>query len=145
LTHLLRDCQPLVRFRSGDIIAVDEISRCRCGHNGMRFRVVGRSDDMVVVRGLNIFPSMVAAVINAFDELSGNYRIVLDSKPPYDLLPVSVELASGVKAAVGLASSIEDDIKRKLGASSRVTVLPAQSYELTEGKTSRVVRTYDNI
>jgi len=141
LTHLLRDCQPLVRFRSGDIIALDEMSPCRCGHRGMRFRVVGRSDDMVVVRGLNIFPSMVAAVINAFDELSGNYRIVLDSKPPYDLLPISVELAPAVEAAEGLAAGIEAAIKNKLGASSRVTVLRAHSFELTEGKTSRVVRT----
>ncbi|MCP4335266.1 MAG: phenylacetate--CoA ligase [Gammaproteobacteria bacterium] len=141
LTHLLRDCQPLVRFRSGDIIALDEMSACRCGHRGMRFRVVGRSDDMVVVRGLNIFPSMVAAVINAFDELSGNYRIVLDSKPPYDLLPISVELAPEVEARDGLAAGIEAAVKNKLGASSRVTVLRAHSFELSEGKTSRVVRT----
>jgi len=142
LTHLQRDCQPLVRFRSGDIIALDEMSPCCCGHRGMRFRVVGRSDDMVVVRGLNIFPSMVAAVINAFDELSGNYRIVLDSKPPYDLLPISVELAPAVEAPEGLAAGIEAAIKNKLGASSRVSILPARSFELTEGKTSRVVRTY---
>ena len=142
LTHLQRDCQPLVRFRSGDIIALDEMSPCRCGHRGMRFRVVGRSDDMVVVRGLNIFPSMVAAVINGFSELSGNYRIVLDSKPPYDLLPISVELAPTVESPEGLAASIEASIKNKLGASSRVTILRARSFELTEGKTSRVVRTY---
>jgi len=80
-------------------------------------------------------------VINAFDELSGNYRIVLDSKPPYDLLPISVELAPAVETAEGLAAGIEAAIKNKLGASSRVTVLPAHSFELTEGKTSRVVRT----
>ena len=142
LTHLLRDCQPLVRFRSGDIIALDEMAPCHCGHRGMRFRVVGRSDDMVVVRGLNIFPSMVAAVINAFDELSGNYRIVLDSKPPYDLLPISVELAPAVESTEGLAAGIEAAIKNKLGASSSVTILRAHSFELSEGKTSRVVRTY---
>jgi len=142
LTHLLRDCQPLVRFRSGDIIALDEMTPCHCGHRGMRFRVVGRSDDMVVVRGLNIFPSMVAAVINAFDELSGNYRIVLDSKPPYDLLPISVELAPAVESTEGLAAGIEAAIKNKLGASSSVTILRAHSFELSEGKTSRVVRTY---
>jgi phenylacetate-CoA ligase len=52
LTHLVRDCQPLVRFRTGDIIAIDHTDPCRCGRTGMRFRVVGRSDDMVVVRGL---------------------------------------------------------------------------------------------
>lgn len=141
LTHLLRDCQPLVRFRSGDIIAVDDMSPCRCGHHGMRFRVVGRSDDMIVVRGLNIFPSMVASVINGFAELSGNYRIVLDSKPPYDILPISVELVIA-GSEDGLAERIENKIKKVLGASARVSILPPDSFELTEGKTKRVVRSY---
>jgi len=142
LTHLLRDCQPLVRFRSGDIIAVDETTPCRCGHHGMRFRVVGRSDDMVVVRGLNIFPSMVAAVINAFSELSGNYRIVLDKRPPYDVLPITAELATDAQTADELAGNIERALKKALGASCRVELLPANSFELTEGKTRRVERTY---
>ena len=141
LTHLQRDCQPLVRFRSGDIIAVDSTEPCRCGHRGLRFRVVGRSDDMVVVRGINVFPSMIAAVINGFDELSGNYRIPLDSRPPYDRLPVAVELARA-PAADGLAQAIETAVKRALGVSARVTLLPAGSYELSEGKTRRVLRNY---
>jgi phenylacetate-CoA ligase len=143
LTHLLRDCQPLVRFRSGDIIVVDETTPCRCGHRGMRFRVIGRSDDMVVVRGLNIFPSMVAAVINGFAQLSGNYRIVLDTRPPYDLLPIAVELAPAVEAGAQLAADIETEIKSRLGASARVMLLPADSFELSEGKTSRVVRNHE--
>ena len=143
LTHLLRDCQPLVRFRTGDIIAVDETTACRCGHHGMRFRVVGRSDDMVVVRGLNIFPSMVAAVINGFTELSGNYRIVLDKKPPYDMLPITAELATVDQPADDLVGNIQDALKKALGASCQLTLLPANSFALTEGKTRRVERTYD--
>jgi phenylacetate-CoA ligase len=146
LTHLQRDCQPLVRFRSGDIIAVDSIERCECGFEGFRFRVVGRSDDMVVVRGLNLFPSMVAAVINGFAELSGNYRIPLDTRPPYDYLPLSVELAADVSPDVtadgGLAEIVERAIKRNLGAAARVSLQPAGSFELTEGKTRRVLRNY---
>jgi phenylacetate-CoA ligase len=142
LTHLLRDCQPLVRFRTGDIIAVDETTPCRCGHHGMRFRVVGRSDDMVVVRGLNIFPSMVAAVINGFAELSGNYRIVLHKKPPYDVLPISVELAAIDQPVDELAGNIEHALKKALGASCKLKLLPANSFELSEGKTRRVERTY---
>jgi phenylacetate-CoA ligase len=143
LTHLLRDCQPLVRFRTGDIIAVDENTPCRCGHHGLRFRVVGRSDDMVVVRGLNIFPSMVAAVINGFAELSGNYRIVLDKKPPYDVLPITAELAAIDEPADELAGNIEQALKKALGASCKLKLLPANSFELTEGKTRRVERTYE--
>jgi phenylacetate-CoA ligase len=143
LTHLERDCQPLVRFRTGDIIAVDTTGPCRCGRTGMRFRVVGRSDDMVVVRGLNMFPTMVAGVLTRFVELSGDYRIVLETKPPYDVLPVQVELARGMADDGDLGARVAEAIKSNLGASARVKVLPAGSFPVTEGKTRRVVRTYE--
>jgi len=142
LTHLQRDCQPLVRFRSGDIIAVDDTSACECGHEGIRFRVVGRSDDMVVVRGINVFPSMIAAVVNGFEALSGNYRIPLDTPPPWDRLPVAVELTAVASASEGLAQAIEAAIKQALGAGATVTLMPPGSYELSEGKTQRVLRNY---
>jgi phenylacetate-CoA ligase len=142
LTHLQRECQPLVRFRTGDIIAIDETGPCQCGRGGMRFRVVGRSDDMVVIRGLNLFPTMVAAVVSEFAELSGDYRIVLDQKPPHDFLPVQVELAKGQKSQPDLATDIEQAIKSKLGATATVTILPAATFPVTEGKTKRVIRSY---
>ncbi len=142
LTHLQRECQPLVRFRTGDIIAVDATEPCPCGRTGMRFRVIGRNDDMVVVRGLNVFPTMVAAVINEFAELSGDYRIILEQKPPHDFLPVQVELAKGQNTSAELAESIEQAIKSKLGTTARVTILPAGSLPVTEGKTRRVIRNY---
>lgn len=143
LTHLLRDCQPLVRFRTGDIIAIDETDPCSCGRTGFRFRVVGRSDDMVVVRGLNLFPTMVAKVVSGFEELSGDYRIVLEAKPPYDILPLHVELAKGQNTNAELAQRIISAVKKNLGATAVVKILPAGSFEVTEGKTKRVIRTYE--
>jgi len=148
LTHLVRDCQPLVRFRTGDIITIDATDPCRCGCTGFRFRVVGRSDDMVVVRGLNLFPTMVAAVVNGFKELSGDYRIILDQPPPFDVLPVHVELAPGVETSTGqsdkaLSEKIEKTFKRDLGATVRLTLLSAGTLEVTEGKTRRVIRKYN--
>lgn len=142
LTHLIRDCQPLVRFRTGDIIAIEATEPCACGCTGFRFRVVGRSDDMVVVRGLNMFPTMVAAVINEFPELSGDYRIRLTSPPPWDRLPVLAELARPGPAPEGLAARVAAAIKAKLGASATVELLPADSLPRTEGKTKRVLREY---
>lgn len=142
LTHLIRDCQPLVRFRTGDIIAIDETGPCQCGCTGFRFRVVGRSDDMIVVRGLNMFPTMVATVVNGFSELTGDYRIVLDQPPPYDALPVHVELALGIEWSTGLSEQIERDFKKTLGVTARLTLLPKGSFEVTEGKTRRVLRSY---
>ncbi|MCA8933928.1 MAG: hypothetical protein KDA49_15745 [Rhodospirillaceae bacterium] len=142
LTHLVRDCQPLVRFRTGDIIAVDETDACACGRTGFRFRVIGRSDDMVVVRGLNMFPTMVAGVLSEIAALTGDYRIVLAAPPPYDHLPLHVECAPGTQPSPDLAGLVEAAIKAKLGATARVTVLPAGSFPVTEGKTKRVVRDF---
>ena len=82
LTHVSRACQPLVRFRTGDIMVLTGTGRARCGRTAPRFRVVGRSDDMVVVRGINVFPAQVAAIVNRYDALSGEYRIVLDGPAP---------------------------------------------------------------
>ncbi len=142
LTHLARDCQPLVRFRTGDIISVDETEPCHCGRTGFRFRVIGRSDDMVVVRGINLFPTMVASVINGFTELSGNYRIVLDSAPPYDFLPLHVELEKGTPVRTEIGIELQNTIKSQLGASTQVTLLPESSFQISEGKTKRVLKNY---
>lgn len=140
LTHLVRDCQPLVRFRTGDIVAVDATEPCRCGRTGFRFRVVGRSDDMVVVRGLNLFPTMVAAVLGELPGLSGDYRIVLDGPPPYDRLPLHVERAAGAPEEPDLGRRVAAAVKAKLGASAEITVLAPGSLPVTEGKTRRVIR-----
>jgi phenylacetate-CoA ligase len=142
LTHLVRDCQPLVRFRTGDIVIIDETAPCACGRTGFRFRVIGRSDDMVVVRGLNLFPTMVAATLSGFPELSGDYRIVLDTPPPHDRLPLSVERSAGAPDDPTLASRIAAALKRDLGATATVEVMPPGSFPVTDGKTARVIRSY---
>jgi phenylacetate-CoA ligase len=85
---------------------------------------------------------MVAAVIGEFVELSGDYRIVLNHQPPYDFLPVQVELAKGQSAADWLGERIEQAIKSKLGATAKVIIMPEASFPVTEGKTRRVVRTH---
>jgi phenylacetate-CoA ligase len=142
LTHVSRECQPLVRFRTGDIIVVTGTGPARCGRTGPRFRVVGRSDDMVVVRGINAFPAQVAAVLNRHEALSGEYRIVLDGPGPYDTLPVEAELAKAPTAAAPgqLAAALAAAIKRELGLTADVTLLPFGTLPRTEGKTRRVIR-----
>lgn len=142
LTHLAKECQPLIRFRTGDIITLTGTGTAACGRTAPRFRVVGRSDDMIVVRGINVFPVMVASVLNAFDPLSGIYRIRLDRPPPYDVLPVEAELAGVDTDAGELAAAIEADIKRHIGVTAQVTLLPAGSLPRTEGKTRHVIRDY---
>lgn len=143
LTHLSRECQPLVRFRTGDIIRIENTDPCQCGCTGFRFRVIGRADDMVVVRGLNMFPTMVAAVLTSFGELSGDYRIMLDAPPPYDVLPVHAELAADGHDDGTLTQRIEARFKQKLGATISVKTLPYGTFPRTEGKTRRVIRSYE--
>jgi len=106
----------------------------------MRFRVVGRSDDMVVVRGINVFPTMVSEIISTIDKLSGNYRIVLESSGPHDTLPIVMELAPGIAETVELRPRITVKIKRALGVTAQVKLVPHGTLPVTEGKTPRVVR-----
>ena len=140
LTHLARECQPLVRFRTGDIVVVTGTGACACGRTAPRFRVIGRGDDMVVVRGLNVFPTAVAAVVNGFDDLSGEYRIRLSGPGPYDLLPLEAELAPGGEVSADLATAIAEAIKKDIRVSAEIELLPPRSLPRNEGKTRRVFR-----
>jgi phenylacetate-CoA ligase len=146
LTHLCKQAQPLVRFRTGDIIRLTGLGKARCGRTAPRFRVIGRSDDMVVVRGINAFPTMVSAVINQFNGLSGEYRIMLTAAPPYDYLPIEVEAMSDVdneaEAIEMLSGPLEKEIKKQIGLTAKVKILPPGSLPRTQGKTARVVRRY---
>jgi phenylacetate-CoA ligase len=141
LTHVSRECQPLVRFRTGDIIVLTGTGRARCGRTAPRFRVVGRSDDMVVVRGVKAFPAQVAAIVNRHDALSGEYRIVLDGPGPYDVLPIEAELADRLSdPPSGLADGVAASLKRDLGLTALVTLLPFGALPRTEGKSRRIIR-----
>ena len=140
LTHLKREAQPLVRFRTNDVIAITGTGACACGREATRFRVLGRSDDMVVVRGVNVFPTAVGGVIAGLDALSGEFRIRLRGSAPYDRLPVEAELADGAEGSDALARRLEEAIKTRLRASASVTLLPAASLPRTGGKTRRLIR-----
>ena len=140
LTHLKREAQPLVRFRTNDVIVITGTGLCTCGREATRFRVLGRSDDVVVVRGVNIFPTAVGGVIGGFDALSGEFRIRLNGSGPYHRLPVEAELAEGAEASCTLAARVEEAIKATLRASANVTLLPPGSLPRTGGKTQRLIR-----
>lgn len=144
LTHLARECQPLVRFRTGDIVTLTGCDPCACGRTAPRLRVTGRSDDMVVVRGVNVFPTSVAAVVTADPQTSGEYRIVLAGPGPYDRLPLEVELREGMPAqgaqADQVAARIAHVAQRDLRVTATITVVEHGTLPRTEGKTRRVLR-----
>lgn len=140
LTHLVKDCQPLVRFRTRDILEITGTDRCACGRTGARFRVLGRSDEMIVVRGINVFPSAVSVVLNEFPELSGEFRIVLAGRGPYQQLPIEAELADGHAQSPELGERIAAAVKDRVSASAVVTLREPLSLPRTDGKAKRVVR-----
>ncbi len=142
LTHLSKQCQPLVRFRSGDIIQLTGLDTAACGRTAPRFRVIGRADDMVVIRGINVFPTMVASVINRFTQLNGEYRLLFSTPPPHDFLPLEIEIMDDTSAGPALIREIEAQIKKYIGVTARVQLLAVGALGRTEGKTSRVVKTF---
>lgn len=141
LTHLARDCQPLVRFRTGDIVTIEATDPCSCGRTAPRLRVTGRADDMVVVRGVNVFPTSVAALVTSDPALSGEYRIVLTGEGPYDRLPLEVERARDCAQPDDvIRERLEAAARADLRVSAEVRVLDFGALPRTEGKTRRVVR-----
>ena len=96
-THLARECQPLVRYRCRDTVTVTGTGPCACGRTAWRFRIAGRTDDMFNVRGVNVFPTAVRAVVAGLPELlSGHLRIDLRGPGPYDRIELRAEAAEAL-------------------------------------------------
>jgi phenylacetate-CoA ligase len=142
LTHLRQRAAPLLRFRTRDHVQV-RTSACPCGRTGPRVRCVGRTDDMLVVRGVNVFPSAVREVVGAFaPAVSGNVVITPRSpgakqEPP---LPVVVELARDASAEEGLADAIRERLRAVLVVQTRVELVPWGSLARSEYKSNLVER-----
>jgi phenylacetate-CoA ligase len=140
LTHLRHRAAPLLRFRTRDHVEV-RTSPCPCGRTGPRVRCVGRTDDMLIVRGVNVFPSAVREVVGAFaPDVSGHILVKprgegVKQEPP---LPVSVELARGGTADAALADSIRERLRSVLVVQTRVDLVPWGSLQRSEYKSKLV-------
>ncbi|RIY02803.1 phenylacetate--CoA ligase family protein [Aureimonas flava] len=143
-THVEKECQPLLRYRTRDVVTVTGTGPCDCGRTTWRFRVTGRTDDMFNVRGINVFPTAVqTGVMSRPDLASGQFRIVLAGAGPWDRIVVRAEAAHGLDAAdyAGAARALEAAIRQHAGASAEVTLLPPDSLPRTDGKTALIERT----
>ncbi len=140
LTNVLKECQPLVRYRTHDIVEVVGVDSCGCGRRSPRFRVVGRVEDMVVVRGVNIFTSSVAAVVNKrLDVLTGEFRILVDAHDPIERFVIRIEVKKDV-AQEGLCVQLTDLFKASLYVRPVVEMVPEGSLPRTAGKTRYLER-----
>jgi phenylacetate-CoA ligase len=125
LTHLRHQAAPLLRFRTRDHVEA-RLAPCSCGRTAPRVRCVGRSDDMLVVRGVNVFPSAVRDVVSAFaPRVSGHVRVRPRASGPKQEppLPVAVELARGEEPDAALADAIGERLRAVLVVSTEVELV----------------------
>jgi phenylacetate-CoA ligase len=140
LTHLRHRAAPLLRFRTRDHVVV-RTSPCGCGRTGPRIRCIGRTDDMLIVRGVNVFPSAVREVVSTFaPDVSGHIVVRprtagVKQEPP---LPVTVELAPGAAADAALAAAIGDRLRSVLVVQTSVELVPWGSLRRSEYKSKLV-------
>jgi phenylacetate-CoA ligase len=143
-TSLRRQACPLMRMRSHDLMQVFT-EPCRCGRTSFRFRILGRSDDMFIVKGVNVFPLAIQAVLMTLaPRATGEFRIVLHRPPPIDYpVPLTVELTREVPAMLHdeLRHEIVARLQKELNFTAAVSFVEPGGIA-TEKKTRRVVRTY---
>ncbi len=143
-TCVTKECLPLVRYRTRDICSLDR-TPCACGRTTVRMSLLtGRTDDMLIIRGVNVFPSQIEQVLMGFDELAPQYQIVVDRARTLDELEVHVEVAPSYFAdRVGELETLRDrvgnEIESVLGISLQVHLAEPQSLVRSEGKAQRVV------
>ena len=142
LTTLCREAMPLLRYRTRDLTRV--LGRtCPCGRNHVRLdRMKGRSDDMMVLRGVNIFPIQIEKILMQFSELANNYLITLTTDEENDNMTVEVELAQPTddyKQLQNLEKEIRRRLKDEILLTPIVKLVPLGSLPVSEGKAVRVV------
>jgi phenylacetate-CoA ligase len=143
-TSIHREASPLLRMRSHDLMQVFT-EPCACGRTSFRFRILGRSDDMFIVKGVNVFPLAIqASLMTLAPRVTGEFRVDLDRPPPIDYpVPMAVEADADLPPAGhdALAREVVERLQRDLNFTADVRLV-ASGAIATEGKTRRVIRSY---
>jgi len=145
-TTLTKEAFPLIRYRTRDIARLNP-APCRCGRTHARMgRVMGRSDDMLIIRGVNVFPSQIEAVLVGIDGLEPHYQLIVDRVGTLDTLEVQVELSEKqaanfdeVKVLQKLEGQLKKDMKDYLGITAKVKLVEPKTIQRSEGKANRVI------
>jgi phenylacetate-CoA ligase len=144
-TTLTKEALPLIRYRTRDLTVLDD-TPCDCGRSCRRMqRVTGRSDDMLIIRGVNVFPSQIESVIVGIEGVAPHYLLVVDRKPgKMDELEVWIEISEDIfsdemKELERLEQRVLNEIESVLGISVRVKLVEPKSIARSEGKAKRVV------
>jgi phenylacetate-CoA ligase len=145
ITTLTKQAIPLLRYRTRDIVKIN-YEKCDCGRTSPRIsKVRGRTDDMIVVRGINVFPSQVEHVLLSIDGIAPHYQLVVDrGATALDTLEVLVEMdekvfSDEVKQLTAFEKKVESDIASTLGISAKVKLVEPGTIQRSEGKAKRVI------
>ncbi|HHO76742.1 MAG TPA: phenylacetate--CoA ligase [Deltaproteobacteria bacterium] len=143
-TTLTKEAFPLIRYRTKDISRLMP-QMCKCGRTFIRMeRVSGRSDDMLIIRGVNVFPSQIESVLMEIKGLEPHYQLIVEREGAMDTLEIQVEVSEKVfsdeiRELQNLEKRITKDIKDYLGVTSRVKLVEPKTLERFEGKAKRVI------
>nr|MCR4685752.1 phenylacetate--CoA ligase [Lachnospiraceae bacterium] len=143
-TTLTKEGIPLIRYRTKDLTSIDR-GQCECGRTSARIsRFKGRSDDMLIIRGVNVFPSQVEAALLEVDETTPNYMMIVDRVNHQDTLEVQVEVEErffddDMRGLDTLSKKIQLVLKQALGLAVKVTLVEPHTLERFEGKAKHVI------
>ena len=144
LTTITKEALPLIRYRTGDITRLN-IDPCACGRTMARMeKVSGRTDDMLIVQGINVFPSRIESILMEVEGTEPHYQLVVDRSGPLDELEVRVEVAEQlfsdeVRKLEALGNAIRDEIERVVGLEVKVRLVEPKTIERSAGKAVRVI------
>ncbi len=138
-TTLTKEALPLIRYRTGDLGAIT-IEPCACGRTTARLiRLGGRQDDMMIIRGVNLYPSHIEQILLGVDGVGPHYQLILERPGPMDELTLECEPSTLDGDRVSLRQTLEKNLKEGTGVRITVTVLEPGSVPRSEGKAVRVV------
>ena len=143
-TTITKTGMPMLRYRTHDICTLTD-DKCRCGRTLARMgRITGRTDDMLVIRGVNVFPSQIESVLVGADGVAPHYMLIVDRVNSSDTLEVQVELTEDmfgdtVSHIENVRKYITGQIKSVVGIASKVTLVAPKSIPRSEGKAKRVI------
>ncbi len=144
LTNLNKEGMPLLRYRTRDLTSITH-EVCDCGRTTARLsRFKGRSDDMLIIRGVNVFPSQIETALLSLDETTPNYQIIVDRVGSLDNLTVKVEVdekffSDEIRELEKLEKKIAYAIQQMIGLATKVKLVEPRSIERSEGKAKRVI------
>ncbi len=144
LTSIGREGSPILRYRTHDITyLIDE--PCACGRTARRIhRLMGRNDDMLIIRGVNVFPRQVEDVLLRVQGVEPHYRLIVDREGALDTLTVEVEMSESlfsdeVRRIIALERRIEDELHSALGVQATCVLVNPRTVERSEGKAKRII------